>query len=377
MAKIIVIGAGILGASTAYRLAKLGAEVQVIDRQDPGQATQAAAGIICPWVSQRRNRTWYRLALAGARFYPELIRELEAEGETRTGYARVGALSLHTERNKLDKLEERAGQRKPEAPEMGEIIRLDEPSTQAAFPPLNEGYESVKISGAARVDGRELRDALLRSAVNHGARLAYGNAELVAEAGRMSGVKVGADTYGADKVIICAGAWAAQLLAPVGIRLGVSYQKAQIIHLQLPHTRDTGSWPVVMPPSTQYILAFEDGRIVIGATHENDPDGYDTRVTAGGMQEVLNKALEVAGALEGAELLEVRVGFRPFTPGFLPVLGSVPGWDGLLLGNGLGSSGLTAGPWIGTQLAKLTHGMEPDMPLEDYAVSQALGGGVE
>ena len=377
MAKIIVIGAGILGASTAYRLAKLGAEVQVIDRQDPGQATQAAAGIICPWVSQRRNRTWYRLALAGARFYPELIRELEAEGETRTGYARVGALSLHTERNKLDKLEERAGQRKPEAPEMGEIIRLDEPSTQAAFPPLTEGYESVKKSGAARVDGRELRDALLRSAVNHGARLAYGNAELVAEAGRMSGVKVGADTYGADKVIICAGAWAAQLLAPVGIRLGVSYQKAQIIHLQLPHTRDTGSWPVVMPPSTQYILAFEDGRIVIGATHENDPDGYDTRVTAGGMQEVLNKALEVAGALEGAELLEVRVGFRPFTPGFLPVLGSVPGWDGLLLGNGLGSSGLTAGPWIGTQLAKLTLGLGTDMPLEEYADSQALGGGVE
>lgn len=377
MSKIIVIGAGILGASTAYRLAKLGAEVQVIDRQDPGQATQAAAGIICPWVSQRRNRTWYRLASAGARFYPELIRELEAEGETRTGYARVGALSLHTERNKLDKLEERAGQRKPEAPEMGEIIRLDEPATQAAFPLLNEGYESVKISGAARVDGRELRDALLRSAVRHGARLAYGDAELVAEAGRVSGVKVGADTYGADKVIICAGAWAAQLLAPLGIRLGVSYQKAQIIHLQLPHTQDTGKWPVVMPPSTQYILAFEDGRIVIGATHENDPDGYDTRVTAGGMQEVLNKALEVAGALEGAELLEVRVGFRPFTPGFLPVLGSVPGWDGLLLGNGLGASGLTAGPWIGTQLAKLALGMEPDMPLEDYAVIQALGGGVE
>lgn len=374
MSKIIVIGAGILGASTAYRLAKLGAEVQVIDRQDPGQATQAAAGIICPWVSQRRNRTWYRLASAGARFYPELIRELEAEGETRTGYARVGALSLHTERNKLDKLEERAGQRKPEAPEMGEIIRLDEPATQAAFPLLNEGYESVKISGAARVDGRELRDALLRSAVRHGARLAYGDAELVAEAGRVSGVKVGADTYGADKVIICAGAWAAQLLAPLGIRLGVSYQKAQIIHLQLPHTQDTGRWPVVMPPSTQYILAFEDGRIVIGATHENDPDGYDTRVTAGGMQEVLNKALEVAGALEGAELLEVRVGFRPFTPGFLPVLGSVPDWDGLLLGNGLGSSGLTAGPWIGTQLAKLALGMEPDMPLEDYAVIQALGG---
>lgn len=58
----IVIGAGILGASAAYHLAKAGAKVTVIDRKDPGQATDAAAGIICPWLSQRRNKAWYALA---------------------------------------------------------------------------------------------------------------------------------------------------------------------------------------------------------------------------------------------------------------------------------------------------------------------------
>src|SRR6476646_2365939 len=133
MKKCIVVGAGILGVSTAYQLAKLGAEVMIVDRQDPGQATQAAAGIICPWISQRRNQTWYRLATAGARFYPELIADLEAEGEARTGYARVGALSIHTDLAKLDKLEERARLRQPNAPEMGTITRLDQQIVRERF----------------------------------------------------------------------------------------------------------------------------------------------------------------------------------------------------------------------------------------------------
>ncbi len=55
MKSYIVIGSGILGASAAYYLAKAGAEVTVVDRKDIGQATDAAAGIICPWLSQRKK----------------------------------------------------------------------------------------------------------------------------------------------------------------------------------------------------------------------------------------------------------------------------------------------------------------------------------
>ncbi len=95
MNKYIIIGAGILGASTAYHLAKAGADVTVIDRRDEGQATQAAAGIVCPWLSQRRNQAWYQLAKSGAAYYPQLIAELENAGETNTGYAQVGALSVY------------------------------------------------------------------------------------------------------------------------------------------------------------------------------------------------------------------------------------------------------------------------------------------
>ncbi|GIO54144.1 NAD(P)/FAD-dependent oxidoreductase [Paenibacillus cineris] len=375
MKKYIIIGSGILGASTAYQLAKMGADVLLIDRKDPGQATDAAAGIICPWLSQRRNQAWYRLAKAGAAFYPGLIKELEGEGETETGYAQVGALSVLQDPEKIRKMEERALQRKADAPEIGSITRLSEEETHQCFPLLERGYQSVRISGAARVDGRALRDALIRSAQRHGAVVIHGDAKLLVDGNRASGVSVGPDEYAADRTIVCAGAWAGQLLQPLGVRFNVRYQKAQIMHLQLENHEDTGTWPVVMPPSDQYLLAFEKQKIVIGATHENDVEGYDTRTTAGGMQEILNKGLALAPGLADGTFQEVRVGFRPFTSDFLPVLGAVPGWSGLLAANGLGASGLTMGPYIGYQLAKLAQGMDLDIDIDDYDIRKAIDEG--
>ena len=372
--KVIVIGAGIAGSSTAYQLAKLGADVLIIDRKDDGQATDAAAGIICPWLSQRRNKAWYRLAKGGARYYPVLIEELESEGETETGYARVGALSIHTDQGKIDNMEERANKRIVDAAEIGEINRLDEHKTHELFPLLAEGYSSLHISGAARVDGRALRDALLRSAQRNGAKLIYGDAKLEFQSNCVTGVIVDAIRYPANKVIVCAGAWAGLLLQPLGIDFKVSYQKAQIMHLQIPDsTQPTGSWPVVMPPSDQYLLAFEQQKIVIGATHENNVEGYDTRITPGGMHEIVSKCLAFAPDLADSTFQEVRVGFRPFTADFLPVIGAIPEWEGLLAVNGLGASGLTMGPYIGAQLAKLALGMELDIDLTDYDISKAIG----
>ncbi|WP_050182840.1 NAD(P)/FAD-dependent oxidoreductase [Domibacillus robiginosus] len=372
MKKVIVVGAGILGASAAYQLAKMGAEVLIIDRKDKGQATDAAAGIICPWLSQRRNKAWYQLAKAGARFYPELIEELKREGETETGYARVGALNVHHDIEKIKKMAERAETRRADAPEIGEIVLLDEKETRDRFPHLSEQYQSVYVSGGARVDGRALRDALLRSAQRNGAVLVTGNAVLQYEASRVTGVKVGNESYSADELIVCAGAWANQLLAPLGIDFKVSFQKAQILHLEVPDASDTSTWPVVMPPSNKYLLAFDYQRVVIGATHEDPVDGYDTRITAGGMQELLEKGLEAAPGLSNSTFQEVRVGFRPYTADFLPVIGPIPGWEGLIVANGLGASGLTTGPYLGNQLAKIALDMDVEIDISHYDIQKAM-----
>ena len=71
--KIAVIGGGILGSTAAFYLTK-DHDVTLYD-DGIGQATKAAAGIICPWFSKRRNKPWYRLANGGAHFYRYLLKD--------------------------------------------------------------------------------------------------------------------------------------------------------------------------------------------------------------------------------------------------------------------------------------------------------------
>jgi D-amino-acid dehydrogenase len=78
--RIVVVGAGILGASTAYHLARDGADVAIVDQAHEGQATAAAAGIICPWASSVDDPAFYELYAAGARYYTDLVPALSELG---------------------------------------------------------------------------------------------------------------------------------------------------------------------------------------------------------------------------------------------------------------------------------------------------------
>ncbi|RPF50627.1 NAD(P)/FAD-dependent oxidoreductase [Aquisalibacillus elongatus] len=366
----VIIGGGILGASTAYHLALAGEDVTIIDRKDLGQATDAAAGIVCPWLSQRRNKKWYRMVKGGARYYPELVEKLKVDGETDVGYKRVGTISLHTDPTKLDQMVERAKKRREDAPEIGEIKRLSSEESQAYFPLLSDEYEAVYVSGGARVDGRAMRDALLRAAQKRGANVIQGSAEILTESNRVVGVNVNDQTIFADKVLDTSGAWAKQLMEPLGINFHVTHQRAQIIHLDL-QNMNTSEWPVVMPPNNSYLLSFDEGRMVVGATRTDEVE-FDYRTTTGAIHEILGKALEVAPGLDNSTFVETRVGFRPYTPGYLPIIGAVPHIDQLLVANGLGASGLTSGPYLGAELARLARKEETELDIQDYDVSQAL-----
>jgi len=370
MKKTVIIGAGILGASVGYELAKQGAQVTIVDREDSGQATKAAAGIICPWISQRRNKRWYRLAMEGARYYPALVEELQASGEFNTGYKKVGAISPHNNIDKLEAMVKRTLKRKEDAPEIGDVTILSEQESKRLFPPLADGYQSVYVSGAARVDGWALRNSLLSAAQKLDAIFLQTDCSLLMENGTVIGIKTAHETILADEVIITAGVWANELLQPLKLAIDLSFQKGQIIHLQIPEV-NSDDWPVVMPPHDQYILSLNGNRIVIGATHEND-EALDYRLTMGGMKEIMEKALLFAPGLLNSTFLEAKVGFRPFTADFLPIFGRIPGQDSVIFANGLGASGLTMGPYLGQQLAKLALDKELDIPAADYALDEFI-----
>ncbi|MGN9780797.1 NAD(P)/FAD-dependent oxidoreductase [Nonomuraea sp. ZG12] len=168
--RVAVIGSGIVGAAAAYHLSGRGVSVTVIDGAYQGQATQAGAGIVCPWVDHPDDEDWYRLTREGARRYPELVGVL---GED-IGYAQVGALLVAEDPAELEPVRSLLARRYAEAPEMGAVTDVTAPSE--LFPPIAEDLSALLVPGAARVDGRAVRDALLDAAFRQGAESRTGTA---------------------------------------------------------------------------------------------------------------------------------------------------------------------------------------------------------
>ena len=362
--RVIVIGAGILGASAAFHVALAGAQAVLVDQAHDGRATAAAAGIVCPWLSEAADPEWYRIASAGARYLPTLVQRLAEFEEQELGFRRVGALSVSRSEKDLDWIEGLVLARQAGAPEAGDVSRLSPQQARSLFSPLHPELAAVHVSGGARVDGRLLAGALCRAMERQGGTLQRGRARLLTDGVRVTGACVGGERIEADVVILAAGAWAPALLAPLGLTLAIEPQRGQIVHLRMEGV-ETGGWPVVLPPGSHYLLAFEGGRVVAGATRERGA-GFDCRVTAAGQAEVLNQALAVAPGLGHATVLETRIGFRPLGPDARPLLGAAAGMDGLVIGNGMGPSGLTIGPFAGRLLAQVALGQPPDLPLASY-----------
>jgi D-amino-acid dehydrogenase len=354
--RTVVIGSGIVGASAAHHLARAGVDVVVVDQGHPGKATRAGAGIVCPWASAMDDGPLFELYAAGAASYEAIVAGLGRGADADIGYRRVGALVVSEDRDELDAAEARLARRSVGRPEVGDVDRVDNREARSRFPPLRTGVEAIAISGGARVDGRLLADTLLSSA---GAErvVAPALAALTVVGDRVTGVRIGDEEVPADRVVVAAGAWTPALLEPLGLAttIDVEPQKGQIVHLGL--DADTSRWPVLLPVGPHYLLAFDDSRVVVGATRETG-SGFDVRVTAAGQAEVLATALSVAPGLADATIIETRVGLRPLANG-LPTIGPVPGLDGLVVGTGLGAAGLTIGPLCGRVLADLVLGREP------------------
>jgi D-amino-acid dehydrogenase len=342
--RIVVVGDGVAGAATAFALARRGAAVTIIDAGLVGRATDAGAGIVQPWSTSSEG-AFYELYSAGADFYPELIDRLAESGVHEIGYRRSGALVVNRDASVIDEVEERVRRRTAGSSTAGEVRRVDAFAARELFPPLADGLQGLHIAGGARVDGRALRTGLLEAAAAHGATRVEARAALTPD----GTVTVDGSALATDAVVVAAGAWTDRVLRPLGVRVRVEPQRGQLVHLRV--DADTRSWPSVHPVAPHYLVAFDAGRIVAGATRETG-SGFDARSTAAGERQVLDDALSLAPGLAGASVIETRVGLRPLPEDDLPAVGPIDDRPGLYVNAGFGAGGLTMGPLVGDLLAE-------------------------
>ena len=360
MKKVAIVGAGIVGATAAYYLSKEAeVEVTVFDHGH-GQATKAAAGIISPWFSKRRNKAWYKMARLGADFYVDLLADLEKSGQKVVFYQRSGVLLLKKDDSKLEELYDLALQRRDESPLIGELAILDQAATSSLFPGL-EGFERLLYaSGGARVDGQLLVSRLLDASQVKVVKKEVSLTPL------LSGYQI--DNHVFDQVILSTGAWLGHILEPLGYEVDVRPQKGQLRDYQV--KQDMASYPVVMPEGEWDLIPFPGGKLSLGATHENDM-GFDLTVDKSLLQQMAEVASPFYPSLKDAISSGERVGIRAYTSDFSPFFGQVPNLSGVYTASGLGSSGLTTGPIIGYHLAQMLQGrsgvLDPaDYPTERY-----------
>lgn len=349
MKKIAIIGGGIVGSCAAFYLSKAGMDVVLYD-VDKGQASKAAVGIICPWVSQRRNKDWYDLVEAGASFYHQLIQDLSCD----SFYERTGALLTHPTR--LEKMLILAQSRKDSAKIMGEIKIINEEENPTILPVGLNWKQGLYLEGAARVDGKALVEILQRKSVSQGLKIIKKSVSFKQE---KDAYIVNGDTY--TDIILSTGAWLPELFKDKGYSVDVLPQKGQLIEFNNILKSQSKAYPLFIPKGEIDLLFGKDGSLVVGASHE--PGNYeDTDSDKTILQALKSQASEFYPLLKNLDYSSSRVGLRAYTKDFLPFYGELPFMTSVYVASGLGSSGLTSGPIIAYRLSRAITG-EIDLSL--------------
>lgn len=358
MKKVAVIGAGIVGSTAAYYLSKEKDMLVTVFDQGVGQATKAAAGIICPWFSKRRNKAWYRLARLGADFYQTLVADLQADAYEADFYDQAGVFLLKKNEDKLKELYHIGKERKKEAALIGQLQIRKRSELDEDLADLTGFTSLLYASGAARVDGAKLTQTLLEAS----------QAELISKE-VLLGVRADScydvDGQTFDAVLLACGAWLPQILEPLGYKADVRPQKGQLRDFFFKDLK-TEHYPVIMPEGEVDIIPFVGGKVSIGSTHENN-QGFDLKIDSDRLDALEKEAQAYLPKLKAAVSTGTRVGIRAYTSDFSPFFGEVSGLPNVYAASGLGSSGLTTGPLIANQLVKMLTGKSLDLPAGDYS----------
>ncbi|TQM70111.1 glycine oxidase [Actinomadura hallensis] len=341
--EIVIIGAGVVGLATAWRTAAGGAAVTLVDPDPGGGASSVAAGMLTP-VSEVTygEEPLLRLGLASRDRYGAFVAELEEATGLETGYRTDGILQVAFDSDDLRHLDElRRFQESlgiaAEALTGRECRRLE--------PMLAPGVRGGLLApDDGSIDPRRLTAALLAAAEKAGARLVRQRATgLLVEGGTAAGVRLADGTaVRGDRVLLAAGPWSGDLEGlPPGAVPPVRPVKGQVIRLRTRVPFLGRATRGLVKGSPVYLVPRKDGEIVLGATQEEM--GFDTRVTAGGLWELLRDARELLPGITELEFAEVSAGLRPGSPDNAPVMGP-SGLPGLVLGTGHFRNGVLLTP---------------------------------
>ena len=363
---VVVVGAGIVGVATAYFLSGAGATVLVLEREAIGcAASGTAAGILSPATEVDNPPSLDELARVSLRLHGALAPALEAEAGVDVRFSPLAILQPAFSDSEAADLQARVA--RPAA--QGQVRWLDGPDARALEPRLSpHAVGALYAPHQAQVDSYRLTLALARAAELRGVTIRRGQVSGLLRAGRrVEGVRLPHERIAAGQVVLAAGPWTGRMEHRVGWPVPVTPLRGQLLHLQLPGD----PLRCCLLSHGSYVLDKGDGRIIAGTTEE--PVGFRPQGTRRGRAAILASVLRLAPSLQEAALMHHTACLRPRSGDGLPLLGPVPGAEGLYLATGHGRRGILLGPVSGQVVADLVLHGRSDLPWEICAPARFGG----
>jgi sarcosine oxidase, subunit beta len=348
---VIVVGAGVVGCSLAFHLARANARVIVFDQGDICAGMSARSGALI-----RMHYTFapeVELAWKSLSYFSNWREIVGGDcGFVRTGFALiVGDDNAARLRRNVAMMKSLGVEVEPcdraELQKIDPSVNIDDVAL-AAYEPQS-GYADPAATTRSLAEAAERHSAVfvLNSPVN----------EIVVEGGRVLGVrKADGRTYTAGAVCIAAGPWTDRLLAPLSVRIGIKAERAQIAFFRrAPTTRhlayiDCIAGSYLRPHGSDLTLAG------LGEWRpENEPNPDDFRETNDPefIDEVGRRLAHRLPPMKDAACVQGHAGIYDVSPDSRAVLGKVPGIDGLFVAAGFSGTGFKTSPAVGAAMAEL------------------------
>lgn len=375
----IVIGAGVIGTSVAYHLARLGAkQVLVLDRGAIGAGTTAqSSGILRTHYSVPQN---VELALASWQVFKDFAAYL-GDAEASAGLVQCGYLIAAPDGPRLEPLRlALAGQRAKGI----QVQELDAHQAASLLPIAR--FDDAALIGfepeAGFADAYLVTTGFARAARRLGVKIIEGVEvqQLLQTNGKVTGVQTAHGRFDSDTVISTQNIWARDIERWTGIAAPVRAERHIVLALEgpLPYSYRMPVYKDLGSAGMLYCRSYGGAQMLVGEGIVGEtlpaPDNQPGDVDMDHVLDVGSQVVRRFPSFETAGLASSWTGVYDVTPDWNPVLGRLPDLQGLVVGYGFSGHGFKLSPAVGRALAQAALGLPTDVSLAPYALERFRSG---
>ena len=357
MTDVLIVGGGVIGLMLAKELVQRSVSVKLVEQGNIGtEASWAGGGIVSPLYPWTYSDPITALASWAQHAYPELAAELKDATGIDPEFNPCGLLMLDPPHK--DEIVDWADANQKQFGVLSRSqVAVNEPALEKGF---NEAVWWPQIGNirnprllqslVAYLQGQSLCSLEPHNQVVGINQLESGVVQVVTSS----------QTLTADKVVVCAGAWAGDLLADIGIQVPIRPVKGQMIVFE----PRPGLINSIILHEGRYLIPRLDGRIVVGSTLEHT--GYNKTTTVEARDTLQEKACELVPALRSVPVEAHWAGLRPGAPHGIPYIGQLPGWNNVYVNAGHFRNGLVLAPASVRLMTNMLLGEEPIVDPSPY-----------